>query len=185
MSHPPVERPGGICRVPVVVGNSVRVVLPGVPRGKKVAQITRFGAFTPKETKAEMDALRMIARVAMAGRPPFTGPVSLKLAAYFPIPKSWSKADRQEAREGVYLPITKPDGSNIQKLCEDAIQPPPAPRKKGGGISYEVQRRAWEAIRVIIKDDSQITDWQGWKRYSDDPRVVIEITEIEGVKVRA
>ena len=70
------------------MGDSVRFVLPGPPRGKGVARITRFGTFIPKESREEMEAMRQIARIAMGGRAPFTGPVEIKLCAYCPVPES-------------------------------------------------------------------------------------------------
>jgi Holliday junction resolvase RusA-like endonuclease len=137
-----------------------------------VAKITRFGSFIPKETRAEMDACRAIARVAMAGREPFLGPVELKLAAYMPVPASWSRRKREAALGGRIFPTSKPDGSNIQKLVEDAILPPHLGKKDRQYVTAAM-------MRTVIKDDSQITDWRGWKRYSDNPRIVIEVREID------
>lgn len=160
-------------------------MLPGAPRGKAVIQGGLTASrFTDKKTKAEMDALRMIARLAMNGRAPFTGPVELRLCAYVGVPKSWTQKKREAALAGRILPTTKPDGSNVQKLCEDAIQPPPPPKRKKGesDVSYQVRRRVWETIYVVIQDDKQIVRWTGWKVYAANPRVVIEIREIDGVE---
>lgn len=154
------------------MGETCRFVLPGPPRGKQVAQITRFSTFIPAKTRAEMDATRMIARIAMAGREPFTGPVELKLAAYMPVPKSWPRKRREAALAGKILPITKPDGSNIQKLAEDAILPPKLTKASAKYVTEAM-------MRVVIRDDSQITDWRGWKRYSAEPRLVVVVTEID------
>lgn len=154
------------------MGEQCRFVLPGAPRGKAVAQVTRFGTFIPKKTRDEMEAIRMIARIAMAGRPPFEGPIDLKIAAYMPVPKSWPRAKREAALAGRVLPTVKPDGSNIQKLAEDAILPP--------RLTKADQRYVTEAmLRTVIRDDAQITDWQGWKRYSSEPRLVVVVTEID------
>lgn len=108
----------------------------------------------------------------MEGRAPFTGPVELKLAAYMPIPKSWSQKKRAEAEAGRLWPVVKPDGSNIQKLCEDAILPPHIGKKDRATFPAAL-------LRVVIADDAQIVKWQGWKLYSTDPRVVVEVREID------
>ena len=154
------------------MGEVCRFVIPGPPRGKAVAQVTRFGTFIPAKTRAEMDATRMIARIAMAGRDPFLGPVELKLAAYMPVPASWPRWKREAALANRILPISKPDGSNIQKLAEDAILPPKLTKAQ---TKYVTQAM----MRVVINDDSQITDWRGWKRYSAEPRLVVVVTEID------
>lgn len=154
------------------MGESCRFVVPGAPYGKGVARVTRFGTHIPAKTRAEMDAIRLIARAAMAGREPFTGPVELKIGAYMPVPASWSKRKREAALAGRLLPTTKPDGSNVQKLAEDALLPP--------RVSKKARQHVTEAMmKVVIRDDAQITDWRGWKRYSAEPRLVVVVTEID------
>lgn len=131
-----------------------------------------------------MDALRTIARLAMRGREPFAGPVEMRLCAYFAVPRSWPQKKRAAALDGLILPTVKPDRTNIEKLCEDAIQPPPPPKRKKGEaeVSYQVRHRAWAQIKVVIMDDKQIVRWTGWKLYGEAPRVVIEIKEIDGAE---
>lgn len=158
-------------------GGSIRFVIPGNPKGKGVATVTRFGAFTPKATRAEMEAVRLIARMAMNGRDPFAGPVELLLACYMPVPASWSKAKRALALAGHLKPTSKPDGSNVQKLVEDAIQPEPVRQKRVNGKVVKPKFPA-PPVRVVILDDAQIVKWTGWKIYSDNPRVVVEVKEI-------
>jgi len=151
------------------MGEKVRVVLPGRPRGKEAPVVTRTGTFIPKKSREEMEALRMIARLAMAGRPQFEGPVHLRIACYFPIPKSFTKKQREEIEAGRLFPTVPPDGSNIQKGVEDALQPARPPRRLA---------HIKPILPVIIKNDSQIVRWEGWKIYSTNPRVVVEIEEI-------
>jgi len=122
--------------------------------------------------------LRAIARDAMDGRPPFTGPVELKLCAYIPIPKGFTRAMRADALAGRLLPTVKPDASNIQKLCEDAILPPHRPRPKKGAVERPLTSVQQALRQVVLQDDSQIVKWSGWKLYSKDPRVVLEVSEI-------
>ncbi len=157
----------------------VRFVLPGAPRGKAVARVTQHGTFIPKSTREEMEALRLIARNAMRGAPPFSGPVHIRLCAYMPVPVSWPQRKRADALAGRLLPVSKPDGSNVQKLVEDAILPPHIPRAKLQRLTREQIDAARRGPGAVIIDDSQIVRWEGWKLYSDDPRVVVEVIEID------
>ena len=160
---------------------SVKFVIAGKPKGKDVVQ----GGFTKNRfpdpgTKKEMDLVRLLAVQAMGGRQPFIGPVEIKVMAWFPIPDSWPKKKKAAALSGELIPTVKPDFSNILKLVEDAIHPPPPPKRKKHEHEtyYDARHRAWEKIKVIIVDDKQIADCHGWKRYSDNPRVVVEVTEL-------
>ena len=133
---------------------AISFVIPGVPRGKQVARVTRFGNYTPKQTANELEAVRYIASAAMQGRPPLEGPLELRMCAYRPVPASWSSKERERALAGLVLPISRPDGSNYQKLLEDGCN------------------------HIVWHDDSQITRWQGWKLYSDTPRLSVEVIPI-------
>jgi Holliday junction resolvase RusA-like endonuclease len=135
---------------------TVKFVVPGKPRGKQSVRVTRFGSFMPKQTEAEMEAVKYIALAAMHGDMPMAGPVLLRMCAYVPVPKGWSRADRLAALAGDLLPTVKPDGDNYMKLVWDACS------------------------RVVWWDDRQVTDWHGWKRYSDDPRIVVHVAELRG-----
>ena len=164
---------------------SVKFVIAGPPRGKGAPRATvghngRAMMNTDTKTRKEMDLVRRLAVEAMAGRRPFTGPVSIKIVVYLAVPKSWSKYEREMALSGRWVPVAKPDGDNIQKLLADAIHPPPPPRRKAHEIDqvFDARVRAWEKIKVVIVDDKQIAEWHGWKRYSDNPRVVVEVTEL-------
>lgn len=80
-------------------------------------------------------------------------PVSVRMRFYYPIPKSWSKADKENARAGRKRPVVKPDIDNVVKGCFDALN----------GI-------AW-------KDDNRVVEESSSKWYSDTPRIEIEIEE--------
>lgn len=135
---------------------TIKFVVPGKPRGKQVARVTRFGTFIPAQTRAEIEAVKYIALAAMRGAAPFAGPVCIRLCAYVPVPQAWSRADTAAALAGEILPTVKPDGDNYEKLVWDGCK------------------------RVVWLDDKQVTDWHGWKRYSADPRIVVHVTELGG-----
>lgn len=78
-------------------------------------------------------------------------PVSLRIKAFFSVPKSKSKKFKAEAMEGRELPTKKPDTDNIVKAIQDALN----------GIAY--------------KDDAYVCYLRVLKRYSDNPRVEIDV----------
>lgn len=85
---------------------------------------------------------------------PSQKPIKVSISVYYPIPDSWSKKKKQEALTGVRMPIVKPDLDNVVKGIYDSCN----------GI-------AW-------KDDNQVVDEQSSKRYSDNPRIELEVEEI-------
>jgi Holliday junction resolvase RusA-like endonuclease len=138
-------------------GRTVTFVVPGRPRGKQVARVTRRGNYMPDQTTDEMEAIGWIASAAMEGRAPFPGPVELRFCAWVPVPASWSKRMREKALSHNALPVARPDGSNYQKLLEDGLN------------------------GIVWIDDSQVVNWFGFKRFSADPRLVVTVTELEYV----
>ena len=80
-----------------------------------------------------------------------TGPVEVKITAYFPIPKSWSLKRKQEACAGLIQVIVKPDCDNILKIVCDSMN-----------------NVAWE-------DDRQVVLAQVEKKYAPEPRVEVEL----------
>lgn len=107
--------------------------------------------YLPAESRSEQGAVRMFAAQAMAGRPPLDGPLELRMTAFMPIPASWSGVKCRQALEGALLPAGRPDLDNMMKLILDGMQ------------------------KIAIREDSQIVSAYIWKRYSDRPRVVVEI----------
>jgi Holliday junction resolvase RusA-like endonuclease len=85
---------------------------------------------------------------------PLEGALSVKIMCFRSIPKSFSKKKTEQAKNGELLPTSKPDVDNYAKGIKDAL--------KG----------------VIWKDDSQVTTLTVSKRYSDVPRIQVEIQEV-------
>lgn len=132
-----------------------RFVVPGKPRGKASPRGGATHFYVDSKTAAEMEAIRYVAARAMEGATPFQGAIDLRLCAWMPIPSSWSKKKQASALSGAIRPTVKPDWDNIGKLC-DAL--------KG----------------IVWRDDAQVTDVHLFKRYSDMPRVVTEVYEVDG-----
>lgn len=133
---------------------SVAFEVPGNPRGKGSPRAGMIGGhariFTDSKTRAELIAIRVVAAAAMQGRPPYEGPVVLRLCAYRTIPAGWSGKKRAAAIAGQLVPITKPDYSNYAKM-EDGI------------------------TGIVWRDDAQVVTAVIHKRFSDRPRLVIDV----------
>lgn len=123
--------------------------IPGSPKGKGRPRFYQGHAVTPKETR---EYEREIAgEYISAGGKKFDGYVEIKITAFFPIPKSTTKKDRQLIEQGILLPAKKPDIDNIIKVVLDGLN----------GVAYG--------------DDSQVISVFGEKKYSDNPGVLVEI----------
>lgn len=111
--------------------------------------------YTPKNTVDFEMLVRVAALRAMVGKKPFSGALFARVDCYLPIPKSWTKAEREAARAGTRYPVSKPDLDNFKKAVLDAMN------------------------GVVYLDDSQIVDDAGKKRYADEPRVEVFIQELD------
>lgn len=134
------------------VSDEIRFFVPLVPVGQMRMKATVRGrhatAYKDPKQRGREDELRFY---LMQNRPPepWTGPILLGLKMFFPIPASWSKRRKEQARMGLIAHTTKPDYSNCEKHLEDV----------GNGILWV--------------DDSQIRgpipDYEAGKFYSDRP----------------
>jgi Holliday junction resolvase RusA-like endonuclease len=86
---------------------------------------------------------------------PLTAALGIRIDVYMKVPKSYSKAKRALCLELKILPTKAPDLDNIRKSLYDRLQ-------KCG----------------YFKDDKQICEEKGTKRFSDKPRIEIEIWEV-------
>jgi Holliday junction resolvase RusA-like endonuclease len=145
--------------MPWVLGEVIRIEVPGKPKPmpRQRHRIVRpkgkkefVGNYMPTESRNEQAVLRDFAQQQMNGRSPFDGPVDLRVVAYMPVSASWSKKKQALALADKIRPISRPDGTNMLRLAEDAFK------------------------HVVYRDDSQISDFGVWKRYSDRPRLIIE-----------
>ena len=128
-------------------------VIHAAPTGKARPRVTSHGTYTPKKTK---DYERFVAKeylMQCAGSYFGYLPVSVTITAYYPIPKSASKKNRQLMLERKIRPTKKPDWDNIGKIVADSLN----------GVAY--------------RDDSQVVDALVRKYYSETPRVEVIITD--------
>lgn len=137
----------------------IRFTAVTAPHGKQRARSVtlpngRRTSYTPKDTVAFENAIAWACKAASKGAK-FGGHVPLEMTSYLymPIPASLSKK-QQELLNGEWH-TSKPDGSNIIKSVEDALND------------------------LLYKDDGQIAAGHFYKIYSDCPRVEVQISQLE------
>ena len=139
----------------------LRITLPGEPigKGRPRVRVISYGNrrpvpafYSPKTTRDYENALRTVAVLAMRGRKPIEGAVHVVIGAYFGIPKSWSEIKRRSSLGGLFKHTKRPDCDNVEKVCLDSLN------------------------KIVYDDDAQIVTVFVFKTYSDNPRLVIEVT---------
>lgn len=141
----------------------IKFTVPGFPRGKgrsrsfakklKSGKVIS-GQYADEKTVNYEAFIKLQFVQAYPGFVPLEGPVGMVVEAYFSIPKSASKAKRDDMLKGDTRPTRKPDLSNIEKAIEDALN----------GVAYV--------------DDSQVVDRIGQKWYALLPRVEVRLMRI-------
>ena len=133
------------------------VIVEGTIKGKARPRVCKGTAFTPRDT-IEYENWVKINYKQQDGKY-LNGPIKAKIIAYYKIPKSYSKKRVQAIRSGLDLPLKRPDIDNCIKIILDSLN----------GIAY--------------KDDSQIVELAGLKRWTEEEeRVEIGLEEINNEK---
>ena len=130
--------------------------LNGEPRGKQRPRVANGHAYTPQQTREYEDELRWAWRTC-SHLIRFQGYVQMKVIAWYGIPKSARKTDKERMYLGEIRPTRKPDVDNILKIVADALN----------GLAYE--------------DDKQINAVMVEKRYAITPSVDVWLTD-EGLQ---
>lgn len=126
----------------------------GDPRGKERPRF-RGHAYTPAKTRQYEKAVKD-AYIEKYGNFKYPDGTMLRMSicAFYKIPKSVSKANKLLMLNDVIRPTKKPDLDNIIKIIADALN----------GVAY--------------KDDSAIIDIRCYKKYATEPKVLIQIEEV-------
>lgn len=138
---------------------NVIFIVRGVPVGKGRPRFSTVNghavAYTPEKTVNYETLVKLSYQQQCAGvKFPEGVPLSVRINAYFPIPKSTSKKKRAQMESGEIRHTKKCDADNIAKACLDALN----------GIAFY--------------DDSQVCELTVFKYYGEQPRVVISISEV-------
>ena len=130
-------------------------IIPGQPQGKGRPRFTKRGhTYTPEKTKAyerEIASAGLIAAADRGDDVKMDAVIQLMVIARFKIPKSWTKARREAAMNGPVWHTCKPDGVNVLKVIQDALN------------------------GILWNDDSQIAYASIMKVYSDEPCLDIQV----------
>ena len=140
-----------------IVGENlqVRFSIPGEPKGKGRPRFMRNGhTYTPQETVEYENWVRLSYRTN-AENYFFQNHIALsvRMDAYFGIPKSTSKKKRKMMETGDIRPVVKRDCDNIAKIVLDALN------------------------HIAYHDDAQVVELVVCKWYDEQPRVDVLIKE--------
>lgn len=129
----------------------VRFQVKGKPKGKERPRLANGVVYTPKgTTDYERDV--QIEYLRQVGGYQLKGAIEADIEAFFEYPKAWSKK-RREQEEGMYYQ-SKPDVDNIAKIILDALN------------------------KVAYKDDAAVSIVKVTKRYGEESKVIVQLTEI-------
>ena len=125
--------------------------IPGEPQGKARHRTTKTGrTYTPAKT-VEYENLIRQCFLATNEQERLEGQITANIQAFFSIPKSASKKQREQMLMGDIRPTKKPDADNVAKSILDACN------------------------KIAYSDDSQVVKLLVEKHYGETPRVVVEL----------
>lgn len=128
----------------------MRIEIPGKIQGKQRPRVTKKGiTFTPHQTVSYENLIKYTYKKEKG--PFFEGQIKLKITAYFEIPKSKSKKEKELMLKNVIRPTKKPDADNIIKIVCDALN------------------------KIAYHDDSQVVSVIFEKFYAEEEKLIIEI----------
>lgn len=125
------------------------------PRATRMGKGIRL--YDPKKVNVFKKQLGMLAKQQMLDRglEPFDGPLEVRMEFHRPVQASISQKERARRLSGVRRPTVKPDLSNYIKALEDGLN------------------------GILWVDDNRIVQIVAEKKYSDRPRIVIEVNKVD------
>lgn len=140
--------------------NQVVFTVLGEPSGKGRPRFSGYTgangrAYTPKKTVMYENLVKLeYEKQCGEFRFPDGAMLDMRIMAYYGIANSKSKKMKEKMRAGIVRPTKKPDMDNCLKVIADSLN------------------------NIAYRDDTQIVDCQVRKFFSDEPRVVIKISQI-------
>jgi len=122
----------------------------GPPVAKGRPRFSRGRTYTPAKTAAAEERIRNLVALEFH-EDPTTKPINIMLSFGMEIPKSWTKAKKEDARQGWLPHVSTPDLDNLVKLVTDALN------------------------GVVYKDDAQIVRLDAAKLYLPVPATIITV----------
>lgn len=133
---------------------NILFTIPGAPVPKARPRITKTGhTYTPAKTK-DYEELVKWSYIAAYQHMKLERPLAVEICFHMPMPKSASNPQKSKMLRGEIKPAKKPDIDNLAKAVLDGLN----------GIAYN--------------DDNQIVELKLQKKYGENPRTVVFITEI-------
>ncbi len=141
------------------MADEILITVPGKPVAwQRAGHNGKTGHFYTKAKTGNWEAAAGFAAAGvMGGSIPRTGPLCVRVTAYFPVSASWPRWKQDAALQGVIRHTSKPDGDNVLKACKDAL------------------------TSIVWKDDCQVVIASVTKEYSTHPRVEILVFPAAGV----
>jgi Holliday junction resolvase RusA-like endonuclease len=131
------------------------IIVLGEPIASGRHRSTRGGhSYIPPKTRSERQRIKDAGAAAMNGREMFAGAVRVEHRVEKLIPISVSKKRRALMLLNLIRPITRPDFDNYSKML-DALN------------------------TIVWRDDSQVVDYRFQKVYSQQPKIVLTIFDVE------
>lgn len=121
------------------------------PRATRMGRGIRL--YDPKKVSVYKKQLAMMCKFQYK-QAPLAGPLKVEMNFFRHVQSSVSKKERKLRLSGSHRPVVKPDTDNYIKSTLDGLN----------GLLWE--------------DDNQIVDLIAHKYYSDNPRVEIEVTQL-------
>jgi len=133
--------------------------IPGEPQGKGRPRFSvrngRVGTRTPDATLVYENYVRVMYMDSGGVRFSDDAALQMNVLAFYQIPKSASQKRKNMMQFEQIRPTKKPDLDNVAKVIADSLN----------GLAYH--------------DDSSIVELSVKKFYSNEPRVVVEISEVK------
>jgi len=137
---------------------TITFTVPGEPKGKARPRVVRNAGrsitYTPQETVIYENLVRLSYQQAAHGQR-LSGAVQAEIVGYFTIPKSTSKKNRLLMLALKLFCLKKPDVDNLAKIVLDSLN------------------------KIAYDDDAQVCRLFVEKRYGENPRVEVRLTELE------
>lgn len=123
----------------------------GTPEPQKQTRKGKHGFYDPSHQRREQIRWQVKPHAPLD---PLCGPIEVTIHFYMPIPKATTAARRRHMINNTLMHVVRPDVDNLSYLIVNALKD------------------------IVYKDDSQIVSLHIHKRYSEDPKTVVQIKEL-------
>ena len=135
--------------------SAVSFHIPGTPvpkaRARAYVRNGHIAHYTPKPTARFESDVATLAKRAMAGREPISGPVALFVKFWLPVPASYSKKRTADCYASREMPAKRPDTDNLVKSVTDGCN------------------------GIVWRDDAQVVQIVAEKAYGANPGTDVRV----------